>query len=141
VQAELSLAMASGSSKGHLTNHKPFKVNHGLSGNSHDQFKFDLQLLLQRDSLSETWNQLMRNGALMDLMSNSITSNKGAGCLNTAFPCACCDGDCDVKCKGLPKTTTSIVQVDNLTKILNSWTWGQDQCKSMIYSYLVPVPN
>jgi hypothetical protein len=118
------------SSKTIFVNHMSTKkqMNNTLQ-NSHDfgMMKFDLQLLLERQSLNETWNKLVKNGLLtsdqINLNVDGI-NNKTIGSPSGNFPCACCDGECDLKCQTLSQNSTSSERP--VVKFLNSWAWNKD---------------
>jgi hypothetical protein len=89
--------------------------------------KFDLQLLLERQTLNETWNKLVKNGLLTsDQIKLSVEgiNNKTIGSPSGNFPCACCDGECDLKCQALSQNSSSSERP--VVKFLNSWTWNKD---------------
>lgn len=123
------------SSKGFVVNHSSTKkqLNNSLQ-NSHDfGMKFDLQLLLERQSLNETWNKLVKNGFLtLDQISISVEgiNNKTIGSPSGNFPCACCEGECDLKCQTLSQNSASLERP--VVKFLNSWAWNKDVGKFIL---------
>lgn len=106
-----------------------FKPN-GTNENSKTFLKFDLQNLLERRSMGEIWNKLLKTGVLKDHQStlegiDSIKLSPGT------FPCACCnplnshsgDADCGAKCQ---IAISPNEQMEKVSKIINSWTWEKD---------------
>ena len=117
------------SSKGFFGSHMSTKKQlNNTPQNSHDfGIKFDLQLLLERQSLNETWNKLVKNGLLTSDQINlddECINNKTIGSTSGNFPCACCDGECDLKCQILSQNSTSSERP--VVKFLNSWAWNKD---------------
>jgi len=108
-----------------IGSHKHVKINSGQSAGQ-DVFKFDLQLLLERGTLNKTWNKLMRSGVLGDLISSPTVSNINLGSPLGAFPCACCEGDCDTKCLTIPQSPTDTPTPEIVAKVVHSWTWSKD---------------
>ena len=100
-----------------------------------DTFKFDLQSLLERETLNETWNKLMRNGLLVDLISHSTVSNKSYGSPIGMFPCACCEGECDTKCPTLIPNSTDPVHSEAVAKVIHSWAWNKDPSEFAFLSF------
>ena len=98
-----------------------------------DFSKLDLQLLLSRESLSKTWNVLVRDGALSEAaISNFSVSRKVSKCLKTGFPCSCSSGGtCKIKCKSSAKDDIGYVSMENMAKTFNSWIWENERshCK------------
>lgn len=99
--------------------------------------KFDPQHILERRSLSETWNYLMRNGSITDVMVSScggISNNNLSSPIGT-FPCACCEGlESESKCQFLssPSQSSDVIHLESINKALSSWTWdSQDMSRSM----------
>ena len=116
-------------SKGlNIASHKHVKSNNG-QGTGQDTFKFDLQLLLERGTLSETWNKLMRSGVLVDVTSSPSVSNINLGSPLGTFPCACCEGDCDTKCMTAPQSPSDALNPETVAKVVHSWTWSKDSSK------------
>lgn len=92
--------------------------------------KLDLQLLLERQSLNETWNKLVKNGLLTsDQINLSVeaTNNKTIRSPSGNFPCACCDGECDLKCQNMSQSSIGSSGVEKpVLKFLNAWVWNND---------------
>ncbi len=114
----------------HLSGQKQLRLNSTLQNDQDIGVKFDLQLLLERQSLNETWNKLVKNGLLtldqMNLCLDGI-NNKTIGSPSGNFPCACCDGECDLKCQIASQSPTSSTHLERpLARFLNSWTWNKD---------------
>lgn len=113
------------------THQKQLKLNSGLQGCQDPRVVFDLQLLLERQSLNETWNKLMKNGMLssdqLNLQSDSL-NNRAIGSPIGNFPCACCDRECDLKCLTTCQspTSSSTHQERPVAKLLNSWMWSKE---------------
>ena len=124
----------SASSKGffgtHLSGQKQLRLNNSLQSGHDIGVKFDLQLLLERQSLNETWNKLVKNGMLtveqMNLCLDGL-NNKTIGSPSGNFPCACCDGECDLKCQIASQSPTGSTHLESpVVKFLNSWKWNKD---------------
>ena len=109
---------------------KPLKMSHQLV-NGHEAIKFDVQLLLERESLSETWNRLMKKGVLLDHANLAAFSNKiSIGSSGSAgLQCVCCEVDCDTKCKATGPGASTIMHLETVAKKLNCWTWQRNPCK------------
>jgi hypothetical protein len=92
--------------------------------------KFDLQLLLERQSLNETWNKLVKNGLLTsDQINLSVeaTNNKTIRSPSVNFPCVCCDGECNLKCQNVSQSSIGSSGVEKpVLKFLNAWVWNND---------------
>lgn len=96
--------------------------------------KFDPQLLLERQSLNETWNKLMKSGVLSSDQACTFfdsVNNRTIGSPSGNFPCACCDGECDLKCQTLSQSPNSFPPYleRSLNKLLTSFTWNKDAGK------------
>lgn len=117
---------------------KQFRINNALKSSQDSRVKFDLQLLLERQSLNETWNKLVKNGMLTsDQISQHADSlnNRSVGSPTGNFPCACCERECDLKCQTVSQTSPNILtqQERPTAKFLNSWMWNKDASKFSSY--------
>lgn len=123
--------LCKGSNQGNLQTQKQFLMTSGiLLKGQNAGFEIDLQQLLERQSLNETWNKLLKHSLLSsDHPDNYPDSfnNRIVGNLAVNFPCACCDRDCDLKCQisGL-QSPDSIQQATLLTKYLKTWLWNKE---------------
>ena len=119
------------SSKGFVVNQSSTKKQ--LNNSLHDfGMKFDLRLLLERQSLNETWNKLVKNGLLtFDQISISVEGiNNKTSSPSGNIPCACCEGECDLKCQTLSQKSASLERP--VVKFLNSWAWNKDVGKLIL---------
>lgn len=105
-------------------------LNSTLQSGNDLGIKFDLQLLLERQSLNETWNKLVKNGILTSDQINLLveaTNNKTIRSPSGNFPCACCDGECELKCQSVSQSSIGSSYIEKpVIKFLNAWTWNKD---------------
>lgn len=108
-----------------FANPKLVKIGIGQAAGQ-DTFRFDLQLLLERGTLNETWNKLMRSGVLGDMMNSPTISNINLISPSGTFPCACCEGECDTKCPTVPQSPSDPLHPNTVARLIHSWTWSKD---------------